>query len=65
MKNKTKKCCICGDDFVGWGNNPWPVVERKNAVCCYDCNFNVVIPSRIMLMYGTKKEVGNGDNLSD
>ena len=54
MKNKTKKCCICGDDFVGWGNNPWPVVKDDEARCCDLCNLEYVIPSRIILLNNEK-----------
>lgn len=40
-----KKCCICGNYFEEFGNNPAPVnVEGK---CCNFCNDNVVLPIRI------------------
>lgn len=42
------KCCICGYTFEGYGNNPWPVVEREGARCCDFCNENAVIPERIL-----------------
>lgn len=38
------KCCICGKEFEGWGNNANPV---KDGTCCDDCNDNVVLPVRI------------------
>ena len=38
-------CCICGKEFEGYGNNPYPVAE--DGVCCDDCNMNKVIPARI------------------
>ena len=38
------KCCICGKEFEGWGNNANPV---KDGTCCDDCNENVVLPVRI------------------
>lgn len=47
MKNNIKKCCICGEHFEGWGNNPAPVMERGE--CCEFCNRSVVIPTRIEL----------------
>lgn len=40
-------CCICGKPIVTWGNDPWPVNTRPDALCCDECNFNVVIPERI------------------
>lgn len=36
------ECCICGDDFFGWGNNPWPIVKDEISRCCDDCNVLVV-----------------------
>ena len=26
---KTYKCCICGKEFTGWGNNPDPVTDEN------------------------------------
>lgn len=53
------KCCICGKIFVGvWGNNPYPVVDEEGAQCCDECNFNEVIPARILAV--TKKGLNDG-----
>ena len=54
MENK-KTCCICGKKFIGWGNNPWPVVKDENATCCNDCNATFVIPVRIAQMEMSQK----------
>lgn len=43
-----KKCCICGCEFEGWGNNPWPV--KESGECCDDCNISVVLAERIKLL---------------
>lgn len=51
MATEKKKCCICGKMFEGWGNDPWPVTEDPNAVCCDKCNANIVIPARIAMAY--------------
>ena len=40
------KCCICKKEFTGYGNNPAPVVTRKNSRCCDRCNTEVVLPKR-------------------
>ena len=40
-----KKCCICGKEFVGYGNNPYPV--RESGVCCNECNYKTVLPVRL------------------
>lgn len=38
---KKKKCCICNKDFIGYGNNPWPLKEK--GLCCDECNKKVVL----------------------
>lgn len=45
-------CCICGETFTGYGNNPWPVVKDATARCCDDCNSTEVIPARIKEIRG-------------
>lgn len=48
-KEKSKETCvICGKEFEGWGNNPYPVKEEGR--CCDECNETKVIPARIMAM---------------
>lgn len=43
-----KKCCVCGMEFNGYGNNPDPVYEKYSMeACCDSCNFRAVIPARI------------------
>jgi hypothetical protein len=49
------KCCICGKIFIGYGNNPWPVVRDEDARCCDECNWTKVIPARLKAM-GVKKD---------
>lgn len=41
-----KKCCICGSEFEGYGNNPAPVAGKY---CCDKCNNNVIVPYRVFL----------------
>lgn len=41
---KKNKCCICGKEFEGYGNNPYPI--KPEGVCCNACNKFVVL-SRI------------------
>ena len=43
-------CCICGCEFEGWGNNPYPVRTDEDARCCDDCNMTYVIPFRLITM---------------
>lgn len=39
------KCCICGKEIKGYGNNPSPV--KAEGTCCDECNVRKVIPARI------------------
>ena len=60
---KVNICCICGDEFEGYGNNPdgamWKdemgnVVDPEFSVddrCCDECNNRYVIPGRIYRIY--------------
>lgn len=48
METKKKVCCICGKEFNGWGNNPYPV--KEDGECCRVCNSAVVLPRRIKMM---------------
>lgn len=41
-------CCICGKEFDGYGNNPYPVKDK--GCCCDECNANAVIPARIGIL---------------
>ena len=45
------KCCFCGKEFVGWGNNPYPANKDEDARCCDKCNDEIVIPERIARMW--------------
>ena len=55
-----KKCCICGKEFEGWGNNPWPV--KEDGECCDECNYMEVIPARInQLSNKEEKEIKDAD----
>jgi len=41
-------CCLCGDKFIGMGNNPDPLGgEDPDARCCDTCNWLKVIPARL------------------
>lgn len=52
-----QKCCICGQEFEGYGNNPWPV--KENGECCDKCNYEKVIPARINQL--NNKEINDAD----
>jgi hypothetical protein len=45
--NSTYTCCICNEDFSGFGNNPQPL--KKRGRCCDRCNIEKVLALRIYL----------------
>jgi len=55
MEPTIQKCCICGVIFKGYGNNPWPIADRKDDRCCDRCNAEVIIPERIKRIYNGNK----------
>lgn len=59
-RRNTQECCICGKEFTGYGNNPWPVM--KDGKCCDECNFDTVLPARLA---GNSKKVKTKDSLTD
>ena len=46
-KNNIQRCSICGRPYKGYGNNAFPA---KSGRCCDECNENLVIPLRIMMI---------------
>jgi hypothetical protein len=44
IREITNKCCICGEEYTGHGNNARPI---KNDYCCDKCNAEIVIPARL------------------
>ena len=45
-------CCVCGKEFEGFGNNPWPL--KEDGRCCDGCNDFVII-ARIKRKLENKK----------
>jgi len=51
-------CCLCGEIFEGYGNNPEPVEStwdddkevEIDVECCIACNNTKVIPARMKEM---------------
>ena len=41
---KKKICCICENEYSGYGNNPKPY--KNDGRCCDECNINQVLPQR-------------------
>ena len=46
-------CCICGEEYKGYGNNAEPY---KKGRCCDQCNMKFVIPYRLSQLRSTKNE---------
>jgi hypothetical protein len=44
-ESKIKTCCLCGEPYDGYGNNPWP--KKDEGRCCNACNTKFVIPARL------------------
>jgi hypothetical protein len=44
------ECCLCGQSFAGFGNNPAPLAELPN-LCCDMCNQTKVIPARFAISF--------------
>lgn len=40
-------CCFCGAVINGHGSNPYPECTEADAVCCDECNLQIVVPARI------------------
>ena len=57
LDNPTFTCCICGDEYEGYGNNPWPI--KKEGRCCDMCNANKVIPARLEMLNNKKGDKSN------
>lgn len=46
-KQRKFRCCICGKQIAGYGNNPIPV--KPSGECCDRCNAERVLPARYKL----------------
>lgn len=52
MEKTTKtKCCLCGCDIEGYGNNPWPLNNDEDARCCDKCNADKILPARMAILF--------------
>jgi hypothetical protein len=39
-------CCLCGQSYHDYGNNPDPLGDLDTERCCDDCNSRRVVPAR-------------------
>ena len=49
-------CCICGKEFMGWGNNPDAI--KKSGRCCDACNKKVINARLWNMLSCNKKKAG-------
>ncbi len=56
---KKRECSICGDEHDDpYGHNAEPINDGR---CCAVCNFDVVLPTRIRLMFMDKDKTTTED----
>ncbi len=55
--NTPYTCVLCNAACIGWGNNPSPVngLTFEDGRCCDDCNANLVIPTRLLIIFGENR----------
>jgi hypothetical protein len=46
-KTETRTCCLCGKQFIEYGNDPWPLADREKDGKC--CNASKVMPARLRM----------------
>lgn len=46
---KAKVCAVCGEDYYGYGNDAFPIVD---GCCCNRCNATYVVPARMAIGSG-------------
>jgi len=42
------KCCFCKQDAGEFGNNPEPIFDQGEGRCCNECNWKLVLPTRLL-----------------
>jgi hypothetical protein len=57
------RCCICGKEFEGYGNNPYPLCYKEDyeSKCCNECNDAYVIQARLIQMKLKDGDIKEGD----
>ena len=51
------KCCLCGIEVEGYGNDPRPLpIKDENDECCDECNLAIVVPARMEIYLKSKTE---------
>jgi DNA-directed RNA polymerase subunit RPC12/RpoP len=51
------KCCLCGKEVEGYGNDPHPIqTQNEDDECCDECNLAIVVPARMEIYLKSKTE---------
>ena len=53
------KCCICGKEINGYGNNPYPLDKRPGKKCCDECNYKHIVPLRLGMAFAKENKNDN------
>lgn len=56
------RCCFCGEEIIGYGNNPLPFGNSGDR-CCDVCNEMFVIPGRLAQLQSPKRKCKVGDEI--
>ena len=54
MNKEKQVCCICGQSFEGYGNNPSPM--KINGRCCDKCNEKVIATRLLLSKYQSNEQ---------
>lgn len=54
MNNGKQVCCICGQSFEGYGNNPSPM--KLDWRCCDKCNERVIATRLLLSKYQSSEQ---------
>ena len=60
------KCCVCGKEINGYGNNPFPLCAMNDSIsrCCDDCNTSVVKARILLHMQPVNYKLAVGDEIA-
>lgn len=64
-KDRNYNCCFCGKEIPFMeSHNPSPADTDPGNRCCVDCNYSIVIPSRIIISDLIKEGTSGKQNIS-
>lgn len=42
------KCCFCKNEIIGVCNDVRPLIIKRNAMCCDNCNRDIIVRLRML-----------------